>query len=174
MLIVYGLGFLFAILPGFYMNTYRGMTEKEMIQSRSLSPGYKLICGLQTNEQSVLRHETVVWTLRTMACLTMLTVAIFKLIQGSTYAPYLWLELKVTNNTFLTALVSSLVMFQYPLALIIISMMVVMRFAHCLVPMTDAYDFTWKSYFVNGTFGVVWTVVTATALALVLFGTVLE
>ena len=46
MLLVYGLGFIFANLPSFYMNHYRGMNEREIIQSRSLSPGYKLICGL--------------------------------------------------------------------------------------------------------------------------------
>ena len=80
MLMVYGLGFIFAYLPNFYMNQYRGQNEREMIQSKSLATGYKLICGLQTNEQSVLRHETVIWTLRTMTCLTMLSVAIFKLI----------------------------------------------------------------------------------------------
>ena len=46
-----------------------------------------------------------------MACFSLLTVGIFKLIQGNCNAPYLWLELKVTNNTVLIALVSSLVMF---------------------------------------------------------------
>ena len=50
MLMVYGLGFLFALLPSIYMNHWRGTTEREMIQSKSLASGYKLICGLQTNE----------------------------------------------------------------------------------------------------------------------------
>ena len=104
----------------------------------------------------------------------MLSVAIFKLIQGSTHAPYLWLELKVTNNTFLTALVASLVMFQYPLALMILLMMVVMRFSYCLVPMPENYDFTWRSYAINGTFAVVWTILMAAGIGIVLIGTVLE
>ena len=50
MLLVYGLGFLFAGLPSLYMNHFRGMNERELVQSRSLSSGYKLICGLQTTE----------------------------------------------------------------------------------------------------------------------------
>ena len=80
----------------------------------------------------------------------------------------------MTNNTFLTALVASLVMFQYPLALIIILMMVVMRFAYCLVPMPENYDFSWRSYFINATFGVVWIVLSAAGIGIVLLGTVLE
>ena len=116
----------------------------------------------------------MVWSLRTMACLSMLSVAIFKLIQGKTHAPYLWLELKMTNNTVLIALVSSLVMFQYPLALIIILMMVVMRFAHCLVPITEAYDFTWKSYAINATFCVVWLLATIGCIGLLVLGTVFD
>lgn len=171
---VYSLGFIFAMLPSFYTNHYRGSTEIELMQQRSLSPGYKLICGLQTNEQASLRHETVSWTLRIIACLSLLSIAVFKLVQGSIYAPYLWLELKVTNNTFLTAFVSSTVMFQYPIALIIISVMVVLRFTHCLVPMTESYDFSWRSYFINATCCVVWLIATISALSLLLFGTILE
>ena len=109
-----------------------------------------------------------------MSCITLLSVGIFKMLQGKTHAPYLWLELKVTNNTVLIALVSSLVMFQYPLALVIILMMVVMRFAHCLVPITDAYDFTWRSYAINATFCVVWLIATLGGIGLLVFGTVLE
>ena len=53
-------------------------------------------------------------------------------------------------------------------------MMLVMRFTHCLVPLTDAYDFTWRSYAINATFCVVWLFVTLGGIALLIFGTVLE
>ena len=46
MLVVYSLGLLFALLPTIYMSYYRGMSERETIQAKSLANGYKLICGL--------------------------------------------------------------------------------------------------------------------------------
>ena len=50
MLIVYGLGFFFSMLPEIYRTQIRGTGEKEFIQAASLPNGFKLICGLQTPE----------------------------------------------------------------------------------------------------------------------------
>lgn len=90
------------------------------------------------------------------------------------HAPYLWLELKVTNQVLLTALAAALVLFQYPLALMICLIMVVMRFTYCMVPMTEIHDFTWRSYAINATFCVVWLALTLGGSFMLLFGTVLE
>ena len=50
MLMVYGMGFLFGALPEIYRLYFRGVGEKEFVQASSLPNGYKLICGLKTNE----------------------------------------------------------------------------------------------------------------------------
>ena len=40
----YGLGLLFSMMPYIYLEKIRGMTDKEMIQARTLSTGYNLMC----------------------------------------------------------------------------------------------------------------------------------
>lgn len=109
-----------------------------------------------------------------MASLTLLSAGIFKMVQGKMHAPYLWLELKVLNNQMLAALVSSLVMFQYPLALMILQVMIVLRFSYCMVPQESAYDFSWKSYFINAAVCVVWLLLTIGGSILLLFGTMID
>ena len=93
-----------------------------------------MICGLQTNEQSVARHETVVFTIYSICSFSLIAVGIFRILQGKLNAPYLWLELKTTNNAIVTALCATMVMFQYPLALMVCAMLLVLRFTYCLVP----------------------------------------
>ena len=49
-----------------------------------------------------------------------------------------------------------------------------MRFAHCLVPIEKAYDFSWRAYTVNTVTCVVWVTLTIICFIALLFGTVLE
>ena len=112
--------------------------------------------------------------MRSIASLSLLFVGIFRLLQGSVYAPYLWLELKVLNMTVLTALVASLVLYQYTLALLILLLMVVMRFAACMVPIQEAYDFTWSSHIIRSVICVVWLIFTIGSGIVIFLGTILE
>ena len=72
--------------------------------------------------------------MRAMGSLSLLYIGIFRILQGKLYAPYLWYELKVNNNLLLTALTGSLIMFQYPLCLLMLYSMIILRFASCVVP----------------------------------------
>ena len=173
MLMVYGLGVVFTLLPDLYQNYIRGQTEREFIQAAALPNGYKLICGLQTNEQSAIRYETVVFTMRAMSCLSLLSLAGFKLVQGQMYAPFLWLELKSLNYFLLTGLSASLITFHYPMSLLIALVMVVQRFATCLVPMPQTYDFSLATYALESICCVFWLLATMGGAGLLLFGTLL-
>ena len=109
-----------------------------------------------------------------MASLAMFSVAIFKIVQGKTNAPYLWLELKTTNNIVAASLTGALIMFQYPLSLVMIYPMIFARFVSCVVPITEAYDFSWQNYFVNLIRTVLWLALIIGATIFLLFGTLLE
>lgn len=109
--------------------------------------------------------------MRVISCASLLFVGVFKMLQGKINAPYLWLQLKVFNVTLLTALASSLVMFHYPIALLICFVIMVLRFSYCMVPMMESYDFSWNSYFFNATFCVVWLLLTISVLTMTFFGT---
>ena len=111
MLLAYALGIFFMLLPEIYQKNIRGYNEKEFIQSQSLPNGYKLICSNQTQEQSQLRHDTVLFTMRAIGSICLLFIGLFKIIQGKINAPYLWIELKATNNTLSGAMAGSLFMF---------------------------------------------------------------
>lgn len=113
--------------------------------------------------------------MRIIVSFSLLALGVFKLLQGKIHAPYLWLELKVINNLLLSAVAGSLIMFQYPIAIMTCFIMIVMRFSTCLVPMPDAhYDFTWRSFGIRAVLCVVWLVLTIGVIFTVLFGTVAE
>ena len=77
----------------------------------ALPPGYSLICSVGNNEQSDLRRDTVLFTIKSIACISLLFVGIFKMVQGRVYAPYLWMELKTTNYLMMAAMTGGLIMF---------------------------------------------------------------
>ena len=80
LLMAYGLGLLFSMMPYLYLEKIRGLTEAEKVQARTLSTGYNLMCLEQTNEQTLLRYTVVVVTFRTIGVLSLLSVALFKLL----------------------------------------------------------------------------------------------
>ena len=167
---------LFTVTPYFYNQMLRGFSSpNEFVQAQSLPNGYSMLCSLQTEEQSQLRHETVVFTMRIVVSFSLLAVGIFKLVQGRTYAPYLWLELKLINNLLLTAVASSMIMFQYPIAILACLILIVMRFARCLVPMPEThYDFTWRSFGISAVLSVLWLTLSLGVILTGLLGTVVE
>mmetsp|Transcript_42763 Transcript_42763/g.56460 ORF Transcript_42763/g.56460 Transcript_42763/m.56460 type:complete len:110 (+) Transcript_42763:1563-1892(+) len=109
-----------------------------------------------------------------MASMCLLFVGLFKILQGKLYAPYLWVELKGTNNMVSGALTGSLIMFQYALSLVMLWPMIVIRFVSCTVPLQEAYDFTWKKYSTDLVRTVLWLVFTLGGSTMLLFGTLLE
>ena len=80
----------------------------------------------------------------------------------------------MNNQTLLTAFSSALVLFQYPLALFVCLIMVIMRFTYCMKPNDSAYDFTWRSYAINAVFCIIWLIFTIGGFFLLIFGTVLD
>ena len=105
----YGLGLLFCVLPELYQRHFRAQTENEIFQQRAMPNGYQLICSIGTEEQSLRRRDTVRFTLTVIASFSLVAVGLFKILQGSLNAPYLWLELKHTNSMVLAAFVACLV-----------------------------------------------------------------
>ena len=89
-------------------------------------------------------------------------------------APYLWIELKVINNVLMSAVVGSLIMFQYTAAMLGLYAMVVLRFSSCLAPVRDSYDFSWKNYIISVLRTLAWLATTLGGGSLLLFGTILE
>ena len=109
-----------------------------------------------------------------MICLSLLSIGVFKIVQGKMYAPYLWLELKIANNVLATAVTTALIMYQYPLTLVMLYPMISMRFISCVVPIPEAYDFSWKKYGVDLVRTILWLALIIVATIFLLFGTLLE
>lgn len=112
--------------------------------------------------------------MRVIASTCLLFIGVSKILQGKIYAPYLWIELKATNNTLQGALTGSFFMFQYPLALMMFVPMIIIRFISCVVPNPEAYDFTWRKYFVDLAWTVVWLALTFTFFILLFFGSTID
>ena len=72
-----------------------------------------------------------------------LFIGLFKLIQGRTYAPEIWYYLKTVNAFTTTAIGGTIIMFQYPAALMICVIDFVLLFLYPVVPLTQAHDFSW-------------------------------
>ena len=50
----------------------------------------------------------------------------------------------------------------------------IMLFVYPLVPLTTAFDFTWKKYFFRATLCIVWLVFVLGGVGLILFGTIID
>lgn len=122
----------------------------------------------------MLRRDTINFTGKAMICLSLLSIGVFKIVQGKMYAPYLWLELKIANNVLATAVTTALIMFQYPLTLVMLYPMISMRFISCVVPIPEAYDFSWKKYGGDLVRTILWLALIIVATIFLLFGTLLE
>ena len=122
----------------------------------------------------MLRRDTVAFTTKTMASLSLLAVGSFRILQGRIKAPYLWLELKLNNNLVCLSLTGSLIMFQYPLSLVMLFPMFAIRFVECTVPMQSAYDFSWKKYATGLVKTILWLAFFTVTTVLLLFGTMLD
>ena len=116
------------------------------------------------------------FTVKTICCLSIGSFVIFSLIQviSGVSVPHLWIDLKVTNNNVMTALTGSLIMFQYPLSLILLYTMILLRFVSCIFPIRGPLQRSMCSYIQD----VVKTVLSLTmvigALVFLVFGTAID
>jgi len=109
-----------------------------------------------------------------VACVSVLLL--FQIVQtlAKFNAPYLWLELKVFNNLIMSALTGSIIMFQYPLSLIMLYPMIVISFTSCLRPIPSAYDFTYANYSRSVLQTLLWLTFSLGGATLLVFGTLLD
>ena len=174
MTFAYLLGLVFFLLPEIYQKHIRGQSEYEMMLSKSLGNGYNIICSNQTNEQSALRRATISFVCTGLASGSLLYIGVFKILQGKMKATYLWLDLKV-NNTYASAITTgALIMFQYSLSTVMLFQIIIMRFVSCTVPLTEAYDFSWKDYGIRLVRTIVWLVITISIVVFLLLGTFID
>ena len=101
-------------------------------------------------------------------------MGVFKLLQGRTHAPEIWYYLKSLNAFIITAVAATLIMFQYPQALMICLIEFIMLFVYPLVPLTTAFNFTWKQYVLRAVFSIIWLTTTVTGIVLIMFGTIID
>ena len=74
----------------------------------------------------------------------------------------------------MSALTGSLIMFQYPLSLILLYTMILLRFVSCLVPQRGSIERSWGKYARDSLKTVVWITLVCSGLIFFMFGTLLD
>ena len=101
-------------------------------------------------------------------------LGVFKLVQGRTHAPEIWYYIKSLNAFIISVAAGCLIIFQYPQSLLICLIEFIMLFVYPVVPLTTAFDFSWKKYIFRATLSIVWLTVVLSGVVLILFGTIID